>query len=195
MEAKLFGLGVEAYTVGSHEFYLNYAARNNVLCLLDTGHFHPTEVVSDKIAAMLAFSDRMALHVSRPIRWDSDHVIALDDELRNIAREIVRCDALDRVLIGLDYFDASINRVAAWVIGMRNMQKAILAALLAPREKFAALQDAGDFGELMALEEELKLCPLGDVWDRFCEMNEVPERGLWWREVKKYEKDVLSERN
>ena len=194
VESKVFGLGVEAYTVGSHEFYLNYAAKNNVLCLLDVGHYHPTEVVSDKISAMLLFSDKLALHVSRPVRWDSDHVIVLDEELREIAKEIVRCRALDRVLIGLDFFDASINRVGAWIVGMRNMLKALLNALLMPHDRFVKLQDEGRFGELMALQEELKLYPLGDVWDRFCEMNDVPVRENWLAELAKYEDEVQSMR-
>ena len=194
VESKVFGLGLESYTVGSHEFYLSYAALNNVLCLLDVGHFHPTEVISDKIPAMLAFYSRLALHVSRPVRWDSDHVILLDDELREIAKEVVRCKALDRVLIGLDFFDASINRIAAWVMGMRNMQKALLFALLMPHERLTALQDAGDFGALMALQEEFKTYPLGDVWDAFCERCGVPLRGDWIAAVGEYEKAVLSKR-
>lgn len=194
VESKVFGLGLEAYTVGSHEFYLNYATQNNVLCLLDVGHFHPTETISDKISSMLIFFDKLPLHVSRPVRWDSDHVVILDDELRAIAKEIVRCKALDRMLIGLDFFDASINRISAWVIGMRNMQKAILAALLMPQDKLSALQEAGNFAELMALEEELKLYPLGDVWDHFCEMHETPLRGQWLEMVRQYEANVLLKR-
>lgn len=195
VESKLFGLGLESYTVGSHEFYLNYAAKNeDVLCLLDVGHYHPTEVISDKIPSMLLFAEKLALHVSRPVRWDSDHVIILDDELREIAKELVRCDALDRVLIGLDFFDGSLNRVASWVMGMRAMQKAILAALLMPHKRLAELQNQDSFSELMALQEELKLCPLGDVWDKFCEMHAVPQRAAWFDEVKRYERDVLSRR-
>ena len=160
VESKVFGIGLESYTVGSHEFYLNYAARNNVLCLLDNGHYHPTEVVSDKIPSMLLFYNRLALHITRSVRWDSDHVVLLDDETKEIAKEIVRCDALERVFIGLDFFDASINRIAAWVVGMRNMQKALLAALLTPHAKFMELQNTGNFSELKALQEELKLYPL-----------------------------------
>lgn len=194
VESKVFGLGFESYTVGSHEFYMQYAARNDVLCLLDVGHFHPTEVISDKIPSMLLFSDKLALHVSRPVRWDSDHVILLDDELREIAKEIVRCDALDRVCIGLDFFDASINRIAAWVIGMRNMQKALLFALLMPHKRLADLQDKGNFGELMALQEELKMFPFGDVWDEFCKRNNVPQRAEWIPVVKEYETTVLAGR-
>lgn len=194
VESKVFGLGFESYTVGSHEFYLQYAAHNNILCLLDVGHFHPTEVISDKIPSMLLFSDKLALHVSRPVRWDSDHVILLDDELREIAKEIVRCDALDRVCIGLDFFDASINRIAAWVIGMRNMQKALLFALLMPHKRLAELQEKGNFSELMALQEELKMFPFGDVWDEFCQRNSVPCRAEWIPVVKEYETAVLAKR-
>lgn len=194
VESKVFGLGFESYTVGSHEFYLQYATRNNILCLLDVGHFHPTEVISDKIPSLLLFSDKLALHVSRPVRWDSDHVILLDDELREIAKEIVRCNALDRVCIGLDFFDASINRIAAWVIGMRNMQKALLLGLLTPHRRFAELQEKGNFSELMALQEELKVFPFGDVWDEFCKRNNVPLRADWVQVVKEYETTVLAGR-
>ncbi|MDR1935111.1 MAG: L-rhamnose isomerase [Candidatus Accumulibacter sp.] len=194
VESKVFGIGLESFTVGSHEFYLNYAAQKGVLCLLDAGHYHPTEVVSDKISALLPFFDKLALHVTRPVRWDSDHVLLFDDELREIAKEIVRCDALDRVLIGLDFFDASINRVSAWVVGMRNMQKALLHALLLPHAKLAAMQAKGDFSELMAVQEEFKLYPFGDVWERFCEMHEVPARCEWFKSVKEYERTVQSKR-
>lgn len=195
VESKVFGIGVEACTVGSHEFYMNYAAKNNLLCLLDNGHFHPTEMVSDKIPSMLLFADKVALHVTRPMRWDSDHVVLLDDELKNIATEIVRCDALNRVLIGLDYFDASINRVSAWVVGTRNMYKALLDALLIPHETFAAMQDNWDFTHVMALREELKTYPMGDVWDEFCRRQNVPVGTDWIAEVDAYEKDVLSKRS
>ncbi len=194
VESKVFGIGVESYTVGSHEFYMNYAAQNGCMCLLDNGHYHPTESVADKIPSMLLFSDKIALHVTRGVRWDSDHVVAFNDELQDIAREIVRCDALDRVLIGLDYFDASINRIAAWVIGMRNMQKALLAAMLMPHKKLAELQNKGDFTSMFALSEEYKNYPMGAVWDYFCETNGVPVRENWLDEVKKYEKEVLAER-
>lgn len=194
VESKVFGIGVEACTVGSHEFYMNYAAKNNLLCLLDNGHFHPTEMVSDKIPSMLLFADKVALHVTRPMRWDSDHVVLLDDELKNIATEIVRCDALGRVLIGLDYFDASINRVSAWVVGTRNMYKALLDALLIPHETFAAMQDNWDFTHVMALREELKTYPMGDVWDEFCRRQNVPVGTEWIAEMDAYEKDVLSKR-
>lgn len=194
VESKVFGIGVEAYTVGSHEFYMNYAAKNGILCLLDNGHFHPTEVVSDKIPSMLLFADKVALHVTRPIRWDSDHVVLFDDELREIAKEIVRCDATDRVLIGLDYFDASINRISAWVVGMRNMQKALLYALLTPHKELAKYQQEENFTELMVMQEELKLYPFGDVWQHFCSINQVPENFEWFKDVTKYEGDVLSKR-
>ncbi len=191
VESKVFGIGLESYTVGSHEFYMNYAAKNGVLCLLDNGHYHPTEMVSDKIPSMLLFSDKLALHVTRPVRWDSDHVVIFDDELREIAKEIVRCDALDR---GLDYFDASINRVAAWVVGMRNMQKALLYALLTPYTSLKQLQDSGDYTSLLALQEELKTYPYADVWDRFCEENGVPVRQSWLEEIRRYEAEVLASR-
>ena len=194
VESKVFGIGLESYTVGSHEFYMNYAAKNGVLCLLDNGHYHPTEVVSDKIPSMLLFSDKLALHVTRPVRWDSDHVVIFDDELKEIAKEIVRCNALDRVLIGLDYFDASINRVAAWVVGMRNMQKALLYALLTPHAALKKLQDIGDYTSLLAMQEELKTYPFADVWDHFCEMNNVPVRQNWLSDIRRYETDVLSKR-
>ena len=194
VESKVFGIGVEACTVGSHEFYMNYAAKNNLLCLLDNGHFHPTEAVSDKIPSMLLFADQIALHVTRPMRWDSDHVVLLDDELKNIAAEIVRCDALERVLIGLDYFDASVNRVAAWVVGTRNMYKALLDALLTPHQALVSMQDRWDFTHIMALREELKTFPMGDVWDEFCRRQNVPVGMDWISETDAYEKNVLSQR-
>lgn len=194
IEGKVFGIGVEAYTVGSHEFYMNYAAKNNLMCLLDTGHYHPTEVASDKISAMLLFNDQLALHVSRPVRWDSDHVIKLDDELQELAKELVRCNALDRVFIGLDFFDASINRIAAWVIGMRNMQKALLLGLLEPHAALKKMQDECNFTELLATLEEIKTLPFGDVWNHFCEINNVPVGKDWFKVVKDYEKDVLLKR-
>ena len=194
VESKVFGIGYESCTVGSHEFYMNYAAKNDICCLLDNGHYHPTEMVSDKIPSMLLFYDKLALHVTRPVRWDSDHVVLFDDELKEIAKEIVRNNATDRVLIGLDFFDASINRISAWVVGMRNMQKALLYALLSPNEKLAALQDAGRFTELMALQEELKMYPFGDVWNYFCQENKAPEREEWFAQVQDYEKNVLSKR-
>lgn len=194
VESKVFGIGLESYTVGSHEFYMNYAAQKGILCLLDNGHYHPTEYVSDKIPSMLLFYDKLALHVTRPVRWDSDHVVIYDDELKEIAKEIVRNDALDRVLIGLDYFDASINRIAAWVIGMRSMLKALLYALLTPNEKFASLQKEGRMTEVMMMQEELKFYPFADVWDYFCEQKKVPVQNEWFREIQKYESEVLLKR-
>ncbi|MED4225888.1 L-rhamnose isomerase [Neobacillus cucumis] len=194
VESKVFGIGSESYVVGSHEFYLNYAMKNDKLCLLDTGHYHPTETVSNKISSMLLFSEKLALHVSRPVRWDSDHVVILDDELKEIALEIVRNDALDRVIIGLDFFDASINRVAAWTIGTRNMIKALLSALLVPNEYLKQLQEEGNFTERLALMEEFKTYPFGAVWDYYCEKMGVPVRESWLEEVKAYEQEVLLKR-
>ncbi len=195
LESKVFGIGVESYTVGSSEFTINYAANNGILSLMDNGHYHPTEVVSDKISSMLLFNDKIALHVTRPVRWDSDHVLLLDDETKEIAKEIIRNDALDRVLFGLDYFDASINRISAWTVGMRNMQKALLFALVSPNAKLAQLQEEGKYTELMMLQEEVKTYPLGDVWDYFCEKNNVPVKAEWFKEVEAYEVEVLSKRN
>ncbi|MCR2822821.1 L-rhamnose isomerase [Lederbergia panacisoli] len=194
VESKLFGIGSEAFVVGSHEFYLGYALKNNKLCLLDTGHFHPTETVSNKISSMLLFSDQLALHVSRPVRWDSDHVVVLDDELREIALEIVRNNALNRVMIGLDFFDASINRVAAWTIGTRNMIKALLYALLTPNEYMKKLQEDGNYTERLAMMEEFKTYPFGSIWDYYCEMMNVPVKESWLNEVKTYEESILSKR-
>ncbi|MCM3725770.1 L-rhamnose isomerase [Neobacillus cucumis] len=194
VESKVFGLGSESYVVGSHEFYLNYAMKNDKLCLLDTGHYHPTETVSNKISSMLLFSEKLALHVSRPVRWDSDHVVILDDELKEIALEIVRNDALDRVIIGLDFFDASINRVAAWTIGTRNMIKALLSAMLVPNEYLKQLQEEGNFTERLALMEEFKTYPFGAVWDYYCEKMGVPVKESWLEEVKAYEQEVLLKR-
>ncbi|MCG8396926.1 L-rhamnose isomerase [Bacillus atrophaeus] len=194
VESKLFGLGSESFVVGSHEFYLGYALKNNKLCLLDTGHFHPTEAVSNKISAMLLYSDKLALHVSRPVRWDSDHVITLDDELREIALEIVRNEALDNVMIGLDFFDASINRVAAWTIGTRNMIKALLYAMLVPNGHLKQLQEKGRFTERLALFEEFKTYPFGAIWDYYCVEMGVPVKEAWLKEVKQYEREVLFKR-
>ncbi|WPC41613.1 L-rhamnose isomerase [Clostridium sp. JS66] len=194
VESKVFGIGAESYTVGSSEFYMNFAAKNDVLCLMDTGHYHPTEVVSDKISSMLLFSDKIALHVSRPVRWDSDHVIVLNDELKELAKEIVRNDALDKVIIGLDFFDASINRVAAWIMGTRNMIKALLNAMLLPNKKLKELQDEGNYTDRLALMEEFKTYPIGAIWDYYCEINNVPVKESWLDEVKKYEKEELSKR-
>ena len=192
VESKVFGIGMESYTVGSHEFYMNYAAKNDILCLLDNGHYHPTENVADKISSMLLFAPKVALHVTRAVRWDSDHILRLDDETKAIATEIVRHGA-EKVLLGLDFFDASVNRVAAWVIGVRNMQKALLEALLTPHGQLAQLQEQGEFTELLMLQEELKLMPVGDVWNHFLEISGVP--GIeWFSEVKTYEQNVLLKR-
>ena len=197
IESKVFGIGVEAYTVGSAEFALSYAAANMDKCipLMDNGHYHPTEVVSDKIPALLAFFPEIALHITRPIRWDSDHVVLFDDETREICKEIVRCGGLDgRVNIALDYFDASINRIAAWTVGVRNIQKALLYALLMPNEALKRMQDEGDFTALLVKQEEMKTLPFGEVWSEYCHRENVPEDGEWLGSVKKYEKDVLSKR-
>jgi L-rhamnose isomerase len=195
VESKVFGIGVEAYTVGSHEFYLGYAAAHpGVYALLDNGHFHPTETVSDKIPAMLCNFDRLPLHVTRPVRWDSDHVPRLDDELKDIACELVRCDALGRAMIGLDFFDASVNRVAAWVIGARNLQKALLYALLMPNERMRRLQDEARFTELMVLQETCKTLPFGIVWETYCRQQGVPVDGEWLGQVEQYEATVLKAR-
>lgn len=194
VESKVFGIGLEAYTVGSHEFYLNYAAKNNCLCLLDNGHYHPTEMVSDKIPSMLLFADKLALHVTRPMRWDSDHVVIFDDELKEIAKEIVRCDALDKVMIGLDYFDASINRIAAWVVGARNMRKALLFAMLLPHGELKKYQDSGNFTKMLAMSEEYKFYPYNEVWNEFCKRENVPQGEKWLEETDRYEKEVLSKR-
>ena len=197
IESKVFGIGVEAYTAGSAEFALSYAAFNRDKCipLMDNGHYHPTEVVSDKIPALLAFFPEIALHVTRPIRWDSDHVVLFDDETKEICREIVRCGGLDgRVDIALDYFDASINRVSAWATGFRNLQKALLFALLQPNEELKALQDSGNFTRLMVVQEELKTAPIGEIWAEYCRRCGVPQDGEWFKTVEKYEADVLSKR-
>lgn len=190
VESKVWGMGIESYTVGSHEFYMNYAAKNDVLCLLDNGHYHPTEMVSDKISSMLLFADKLALHVTRPVRWDSDHTVLLDDELKEIAKEIVRSDALDRVLIGMDYFDASINRIAAWVTGMHAMQQAILIALLTPSEKLRDMQKKNDFTGIMVSFEKLKLMNFGEVWKEYCKRENTPLD--WYEKILQYEKDILS---
>ena len=196
VEGKVFGIGVEACTVGSHEFYLSYAAGHpGVYNLLDNGHYHPTETVSDKLSAMLTCFDVVPLHVTRPMRWDSDHVVLLEDEIKDIANEIVRCNALDKVLIGLDFFDASINRVAAWVVGARNMQKALLLALLSPWEELKALQDSANFTKLMVVREALKTLPFGLVWEEFCRRNNVPADESWFEAVEVYEREVLSKRS
>lgn len=195
IESKVFGIGLEAYTVGSNEFCLSYAAsKGDVYYLLDNGHFHPTEVVSDKIPSLLSFFDKIPLHVTRAVRWDSDHVVILEDEIKEIAKEIVRNNAEEKVLIGLDFFDASINRVAAWIIGTRNMQKALLYALLLPNAKLKALQDEGNFTEKLMLDEEMKTYPFGDIWEEYCRQSGVPADESWYNEIKQYEQDVLLKR-
>ena len=193
VESKVFGIGMESYTVGSHEFYMNYAAKNDILCLLDNGHFHPTEKVSDKISSMLMFFDKVALHVTRPVRWDSDHVVILDDEIKEIAKEII-INGHEQTIIGLDFFDASINRIAAWVIGMRNMQKALLIALLTPHQKLAQLQKDRKLTELLMLQEELKTLPFGDIWQELCNRSGIEASYKWFNEIDKYETEVLLKR-
>ena len=195
VESKVFGIGVEAYTVGSAEFSLSYAAMNKDRCipLMDNGHYHPTEVVSDKIPALLAFFPEIALHITRPIRWDSDHVVLLDDETREICKEIVRCGGLEgSVKIALDYFDASINRISAWTVGFRNVQKALLMALCTP--DFTELQNADNWTELMVMQEELKTMPFGEIWEQYCRECGAPADGEWFADVKKYEAEVLRKR-
>lgn len=192
VESKVFGIGVESYTVGSNEFYQNYAAKNGICCLLDNGHYHPLEYVSDKIPALLAFYDKVALHVTRGVRWDSDHVVLFEDELKEIAKEIVRNDATEKVIIGLDYFDASINRLSAWVTGQRAMQKALLYALLINHEELKKLQDNSDFTTLMVKQEEYKSLPFGAVWKEYLRRENLSEEYL--TEIKKYEEEELSKR-
>lgn len=196
VESKVFGIGVEAFTAGSAEFALSFAAEHKDKCLplMDNGHYHPTEVVSDKISALLCFFPELALHVTRPIRWDSDHVVLFDDETREIAKEIVRNDALNRVYIALDYFDASINRISAWTTGLRNIEKALLFALLQPNAQMKELQDSNQLTKLMTVQEEMKTYPFGDVWDYFCEVSGAPVGSAWYEEVEKYEEEVLSKR-
>ena len=192
VESKVFGIGVESYTVGSNEFYQNYAATRGICCLLDNGHYHPLEYVSDKIPSLLAFYDKVALHVTRGVRWDSDHVVLFEDETKEIAKEIVRNNATDKVMIGLDYFDASINRLSAWVTGQRSMQKALLNALLSPNDRLKKLQDNAQFTELMVLQEECKTLPFGAVWQEY-----LARQGLtnnYITVIKKYESKVLKER-
>lgn len=196
VESKVFGIGVEAYTVGSAEFALSFAAEHKDKCLplMDNGHYHPTEVVSDKIPALLCFFPEVALHVTRAIRWDSDHTVLFDDETKEIAKEIVRNNALDRVYIATDYFDASINRISAWTVGMRSVQKALLNALLIPNETLKNLQDNNALTELMVRQDEMKTMPFGDVWAEYCEECGVPGDRVWFDEIVKYEKEVLSQR-
>ena len=192
VESKVFGIGIESYTVGSNEFYQNYAAKNNICCLLDNGHYHPLEYVSDKIPSLLAFYDKVALHVTRGVRWDSDHVVLFEDELKEIAKEIVRNDAINKVIIGLDYFDASINRLSAWVTGQRAMEKALLFALLINNKELKELQDKADFTSLMVEQEKYKTLPFGAVWEEYLERQNLKEDYL--TDIRKYEKEVLSKR-
>jgi len=194
VEAKLFGLGSESYVVGSHEFYMGYAVANQVLLCLDAGHFHPTEVISDKLSSVLAFVGEVLLHVSRGVRWDSDHVVIFSDELQAIAQEVVRGGFLDRVHIGLDYFDASINRVAAWAIGARNTMRALLLALLEPIDRLRELERSGNYTMRLALLEELKCLPLGAVWNAFCLRQGVPVGIRFMDEIEEYERRELSKR-
>ena len=192
LESKVFGIGLESYTVGSAEFCLSYSIQKGITPLMDNGHYHPTELVSDKIPSMLAFSDKIALHITRGVRWDSDHVVLLDDETKEIAKEIVRNEALDRVFIATDYFDASINRISAWVTGVRNVQKALLFALLQPSKKMQKLQDEANFTELMILGEEMKTMPMGDVWAEFLERQGT--ESCYLNSIKEYEEKVLVNR-
>ncbi|MBL1228446.1 L-rhamnose isomerase [Enterococcus sp. BWB1-3] len=194
VESKLFGIGAEAYTVGSHEFYMGYGLTRKKLVCLDAGHFHPTEVISNKLSSLSLFSEGILLHVSRPIRWDSDHVVIMDDELQEIGRELVRNDLLPITNIGLDFFDATINRVAAWVIGTRNTQKAIMKAMLEPTEELKEIELSGDYTTRLAMIEELKDYPFADVWNYYCELKKVPVGLDWLTNVKEYEKNVLSKR-
>lgn len=192
LESKVFGIGLESYTVGSAEFCLSYSDYKGITPLMDNGHYHPTEVVSDKISSLLIFNEKIALHVTRAVRWDSDHVVIFDDETKEIAKEIVRNDALDRVFIATDYFDASINRISAWVTGVRSLQKALLFALLQPNAKLKELQNESNFTEVMFIQEEMKTMPFGDVWNEFLSRENVPENYL--NEIKVYEKEVLLKR-
>lgn len=194
VESKLFGLGSEAYVVGSHEFYMGYGLQNDTLICLDAGHFHPTEVISGKLSSLALFTSGILLHVSRPMRWDSDHVVIMDDELLEIARELVRHELLGTTHIGLDFFDASINRVAAWVVGTRNTIKALLRAMLEPVDELKQAELEGDYTTRLALTEEFKSYPFGAVWDYYCAQQGVPVREQWIKEVKSYEQDVLLQR-
>lgn len=194
LESKVFGIGSESYVVGSHEFYMGYAVANKLMLCMDTGHYHPTETVSDKISALSLYVDDILLHVSRPVRWDSDHVVMLDDELQAIAREIVRGGLLERVHIGLDFFDASINRIAAWTIGTRNMFKALLIALLEPSAQLKTAEESFDYTTRLAMYEELKSLPWQAVWDYYCAKKGVPVGNEWLGDVKAYEKAVLFNR-
>ena len=195
VESKVFGIGVESYTAGSAEFTLSFAAMHEgCLPLMDNGHYHPTELVSDKIPALLCFFPEIALHITRGVRWDSDHVLLFDDETKEMAKEIVRCNALDRVYMALDYFDASINRISAWVVGIRSWQKALLSAMVTPDAMLKNLQDEANFTKLMVMQEEIKTMPFGDVWAEYCRECGVAADTSWYDEIMKYEKDVLSAR-
>ena len=195
VESKLFGIGSESYVTGSHEFYMGYAMKHKEMMMtLDAGHYHPLEFISSKISALMLFLDEILLHVSRPVRWDSDHVVIMDDELLAITQEIVRGEYMDRVNVSLDYFDASINRIAAWVIGARNTHKALMRAMLEPVEMLKKAEYEGDFTTRLVLVEEYKSYPFAAVWDYYCEMSGVPVREKWFAEVKQYEKDVVSKR-
>ena len=194
VESKLFGIGSEAFVTGSHEFYMGYAIQNQIALCLDAGHFHPTEMISEKISACLLYVPELLLHVSRGVRWDSDHVVTFSDELQAIAREIVANKIEDRVHVGLDFFDASINRVAAWAIGVRNTQRALLLGLLEPTDTLRQAELEGDYTTRLALQEEIKTFPIGAVWDEYCRRQDTPVGPSWLTEVKKYEKDVLSNR-
>jgi L-rhamnose isomerase len=195
VESKLWGIASETFVVGSHEFYMGYALSRGIMLCLDLGHFHPTESVADKVSAVLQFSGELLLHVSRGVRWDSDHVVVFDDQLKEVMAEVVRAGAIDRVHFALDYFDASLNRVAAWVIGARATQKALLAALLEPVSRLRELDVAGDGAGKLALLEEQKTMPLGAVWDYYCLRAGVPSGQDWMGDVRKYEAEVLSGRD
>ncbi len=195
LEPKLFGIGLESYTVGSPEFCLSYAHSRGLTPLMDNGHYHPTESVADKISALAPFYEKIALHITRGVRWDSDHVIRFDDETKEIAKEIVSCDCLDKVFIAMDYFDSSINRIAAWVLGSRNLQKALLYALLLPHKKLSELQDEANFTKMFVMDEEFKTFPFNDVWDEYCERENVELSMNWLREIDIYESEVLDKRN
>ena len=194
IESKVFGIGLESYTVGSSEFVINYTLKNNIVPLLDNGHYHPTELVSDKLSTMLLFHDKVALHVTRPVRWDSDHIVLFDDETKEIMKEIVNNNALDRVLVGLDFFDASINRVAAWVSGVRSTQKAMLYALLLPHEKQLKLQSNKDYTQLLLLQEEMKTLPFYDIWTYYLKENGAKIDMDYYKEIIEYEKEEMSKR-
>lgn len=192
VESKVFGIGLESFTVGNSEFYQNYAATRGITCLMDMGHYHPTEVVSDKISSLLCFYDKLALHVSRPVRWDSDHVVIFDDELKEVAKEIIRNHAENKVMIGLDYFDASINRIAAWVTGERSVEKALLYAALLPNEELAKEEEEANFTKLMVMQEKVKLLPFGAIWEEYLARQNLTDD--YYDEVMNYEKEVLAKR-